>query len=227
MAINLWIPRIEYNDLFVMGDIASGSDIITNLDIDVNAITVGMYVTGNGIPDGTKVLDKTTDTIILDTPATDDIVENNLDFFKRFDFVFPPAKDTNVKYKPKNTIIDSLSGVRQIQTNYVEATRDLEHWFISKTAADILEQQFYLNWACMGNQFRYFPDKDDSNFITVALNSPMDFDKNRQVKKHPDFLYKISTNLRWVQSVPIPILDHMLTEDGDTIVTEDGDAIGL
>lgn len=226
MAINLWIPRIEFNDLFIFGDISSGSPTISNLTIDTNFIATGMYITGTGIPALARVLSKTPTTITLDMNATVTSIQQSLDLFKRFDFTFPPAKDSTASYKPKHTIIDSLSGVRQIQTNYLEGERDLEHWFMSETDKDILEQEFYLSWAVFGCEFRYYPDKADGDFVTCSLTA-MDFSKTRQVKKHPYFLYKIPMKIRWVQSIPIAIRDHILTESGDVVTDESGNQLVL
>lgn len=226
MAINLWIPRLEFNDVPFTGDVHSGSDTIDNID-DTTGLREGMIAKGPGIPGGSKIITIDVDSIILDQDATTDVDAGSLAAFIRFDFQFPPSKDTNVTYKPVNSVIDSLSGKRQVQTNYVEATKQLEHWFLNQADAAILESDFYLSWAAMGCKFRYFPDKDDSTFLDVSLDKPHTFDKPRQVKKHPDFLYKIPMTLRWVIAIPTRVGGHLLTEGGDTITTEDGDNISL
>lgn len=227
MAINLWIPRIEFNDVPFFGDITSGGFVVSNLTVDLANFQVGMYLGGSGVQTDTKILSKTPTTFTVDKAFTATEVQGGLDAFLRFDFTFPPSKDTNVDYKPNNSVIDSLNGRRQTQTNFIEATRQLEHWFLNESDASVLETDFYLNWACYGNQFRYFPDKADSAFLTCALDKPYPFSKPRQIKKHPGFLYLIKMNLRYVKEIPTTIRDHMLTEDGDTLTTEDGLEIAL
>lgn len=226
MAINLWIPRIEFNDVPIVGDITNGSDIIDNID-DTSPLSEGMYVTGSGIPADTTIIAVLTNSVQMSANAAATATDADFDFFKRFDFQFPPAKDADVTYKPNNTVIDSLSGKRQVQTNFIEATRQLEHWFIKKADSDVLENEFYLAWASLGCKFRYFPDMDDDFYLNASLDKPHGFDKSRQIKKHPDFLYKLPMTIRYTVSLPANVGGVILTEGGDTITTEDGDSISL
>lgn len=185
----LWIPRLEWNDQSVTGDITNLSPTIINI-ASTATINVGMIASGTGIPTGAEVISKTATSVTLNVDATSSTSSATVNFFERYDFEFPPVKDSDDIYKPKNVQATSLSGIVQVQTNYIDIIRDLEFWFVNQDDADKLRDNFYL-FAVYGEEFRYYPDKDEAPVYTVALDK-FDFKRNRQVKKHPNFKYSLN-----------------------------------
>lgn len=191
----LWIPRIEWKEVTEAGDASIGSPTIINM-ANTADIEVGMTCTGTGVPANTTVLSKTASSVTLTANATSNTTASTYTFFWRYDFEFPPVKDTEFNRKPRNSVSSSLSGLQQVQTLHLEAERDLEFWFVNQTDADLLRDNFYL-YAYKGNAFRYFPDKDEVPVYTVELNK-YEFKRNRQVKKHPNFKYSLNLSIRYV-----------------------------
>ena len=191
----LWIPRLEWNEKTEAGDASIGSPTIINM-ADTSNLVIGMICTGTGIPTGAKIASKTASSVTLDSNATANTTGATYTFFWRYDFEFPPVKDSEFVYKPKNAVAASLSGLQQVQTLHLEAERDMEFWFVNQTDADLLRDNFYL-YAYKGNSFRYFPDKDEVPVYTVELNK-YEFKRIRQVKKHPNFKYSLGFSIRYV-----------------------------
>lgn len=222
MALNLLWPRLEWNDVVLTGDISSGSPTINNIST-TDDLKVGMVINNVGVPADTTIISKTATTVTMSANATMSMT-TVVTFFERLDFQYPPTKDTEDKLKAQNKISTSLSGVEQVQTDFIEATRDLEFWFLTKEETLKLRMDFYAKWAVYGKEFRYFLDQDDSDYEIYTLNS-YSFDQQRQVKKHPYFLYKLSMSFRRVFSNLVN--DVMLLEDGDNLIGEGGEEIAL
>jgi len=195
MAIDLYIPRIEWNEIIQTGDTLTGTDTILVMP-DTIGIEVGMTVTGVGIPVDTTVLVVNANDIQISNDATATNTAETFTFFWRYDFEFPPTKDSEFVRKPKNAVAASLSGLQQVQTSFLEGERDLEFWFIKQDEANLLRDNWYL-WAYKGNYFRYFPDKADAEVFTVELNK-YDFNRVRQIKCHPEFKYSLKIAIRYV-----------------------------
>lgn len=222
MALNLLIPKLEWNENNLSGTTSSGSPIITGI-ADTSLLKTGMVVKGTNLVDGSEIIDISASTITLDTDATG-TGATSVTALYRFEFNYPPSADTEDKITTKNKITTSLSGLRQKQTEYIEATRDLVFDFLTKDQRITLQNLFYLGWASPGNTFKFFLDKDDSEFTIYELNNYA-FAPGRQVKKHPYFLYKLNMSFRRV--IDDVTLDAMLLESGDNLLTEDGDNILL
>ena len=190
----LWIPRIEWNDQTVSASVTNGNATLTSI-ASTTAINVGMVASGTGIPSNALVISKTANSVTLNVDATSS-GSYAVTFFERYDFEFPPVKDTEEKLKPKQTVLDALDGSQQFTTLYLEATRDLEFYFVNQTDADKLKNNFYL-YAYKGNFFRYFPDKDEAPVYNMQLDKN-DFVRTRQVKKHPNFKYSLGFTFRRV-----------------------------
>ncbi len=121
----------------------------------------------------------------------------SIGFWNRYDFEYPPTKDSDNQIDPQEKVTTSLSGIRQVQIDYMEEKRDLEFGFISSTDHLLLREDFYIPWAVYGNEFRYYPDGADDNYEVYEL-SDFKFSPKRQVKKHPSFLYGLALKLRRV-----------------------------
>lgn len=188
-----YIPRLEWGEISFVGTLTIGNFTITGI-ASTTAIAVGMAVTGTGIQADSVVLSKTINSITLDKSATANGAQN-LAAFYRYDFQYPPVSDSEDNLRAINTVSKSLSGIQQTQTNYIEANRALEFGFVLSSDRDILQDNFYQSYAALNAEFRYFEDKDLAGFETYTL-SKFDFDDNRQIKKHPVFLYKIKFGFR-------------------------------
>lgn len=154
-----------------------------------------MIASGTGIPSGATVLSKTVSSVTLSENATSSGT-SAVSFVERIDFDFPPTADTEEEYKPKQTVTESLSGLTQYVNDYLEAFRSVELGFITKTVADKLQTNFYI-YAYQGGQFRWYEDKALAGYQTYELGK-LDFSRDRQVKKHPSFLYQIKFTFRRV-----------------------------
>lgn len=196
MAIENFIPRIEWRDLTLTGTLTNGNPTVTGI-VSTADVEEGMIVENAGVPVGTTVLSKTTNTIVLSANATS-TGSTSLDLFNRFDFRYPAKGfDDDDQPKTSNKVTESLSGKRQVQTNYIEGIRDLEFWFLTESEKAILMNQFIYGWAIFGKAFRYFPDKADSTVYEYELesfNPPVE----KQIKKHPGFLYSLKLKFRRV-----------------------------
>ena len=188
-----YIPRLEWGEISISGTLTIGNPTITGV-VDTSKVVVGMIVTGTGIQTDSVVQSKTVNSITLTKNATANGLQT-LAVFYRYDFQYPPVSDSEDNLKAVNTVTKSLSGIQQTQTNYIEANRALEFGFVLSSDRDILQDNFYRNYAALNAEFRYFEDKDLAGFEVYTL-SKFDFDDNRQIKKHPLFLYKIKFGFR-------------------------------
>lgn len=202
MAINLYIPRLEWNEVTgLTGDttnVLPNSNVVDNIP-STTALRAGMIIQGVGIPAGTRIVSKTLTSVTMSQHATAVGSAVALTFFERYDFQYPPIKDTEEKLKAVQKKTAALSGVEQVQTDNIEAERELEFGFVTSADADTLQNIFFLPWAVFGYSFRFFVDKDDSGFQTYTLNKN-EFQRPRQVKKHPTFLYRLAFSFRRVVS---------------------------
>ena len=153
-------------------------------------------MTGIGIPTGATVISKTVNSVTLSANATSSGT-SGVNFVERIDFDYPPSADTEEEYKPKQTITESLSGLTQFVTDYLEAFRTVEMGFLTQTVADKLQTNFYIA-AYKGATFKWYPDKDvPGDFKNYELGA-FNFSRERQVKKHPSFLYRVKLTFRRV-----------------------------
>lgn len=196
MAIDLYIPRLEWNEFSVAGlTTTNASPVVTGFS-STDSIKVGMIVTGAGVLADTRIVSKTATTVTMSQDANASGT-TSLTFFERFDFQYPPTKDSEDNLKADVKTTQSLSGSLQTQVNFVEAIRALEFWFLTQDERDSLKDDFFLAWAVFGKSFRFFVDKADTGFNNYELKQ-YQFDDERQRKKHPEFLYKLSMQMRRV-----------------------------
>lgn len=197
MAIDKYIPRLEWNEITgLTGNTTINNPTVTGIS-STAALRVGMIVQGVGIPSGTRIVSKTLTSVTMSTDATATGSAVSLTFFERYDFQYPPTRDSEEKLKPQNKVTTSISGSQQVQTDHIEAERDLEFGFVTATDTNLLDEIFYQDFAVFGNAFRYFQDKEDAGFQNYELNN-FNFNRERQVKKHPEFLYKLKFQFRRV-----------------------------
>jgi hypothetical protein len=188
------IPAIEWDKKTTDGISSIGSNVITGISSTIDVI-VGMSVYSAAFPYNTRVLSKTVDSITLSSNAT--AVETAFEFYRRYDFEYPPKRDDGEQVKASQTRVKSLSGRVQTVTNHLEATRSLSFSFVNKTDRDLLRDSFYFQWAILGKEFRYFEDQD-INAILNYENDTSDYKQKREVKKHPDYLYQLDFTFRRV-----------------------------
>lgn len=193
--MSLYIPRLEWNDQSVTGTRTSGSPTISGIT-STDAINVGMIANGTGVPLDAVVISKTVNSVTLSANATLSGT-SVVSFVERIDFDFPPTSDTEEQFKPRQTVTESLSGLTQVVTDYLEAFRSVELSFLSSTVADKLRDNFY-QYAYKGNSFRWFADKAFPLVFQTYELGRFDFSRDRQVKKHPSFLYLIKFTFRRV-----------------------------
>lgn len=193
--MSLYIPRLEWNDQSVTGTRTSGNPIISGIT-STAAINVGMIANGTGVPSDAEVISKTATSVTLNVNATSSGT-SAVNFVERINFEFPPTSDTEEELKPRQTVTESLSGLTQVVTDYLEAFRSVELSFIPSTVADKLRDNFY-QYAYKGNSFRWFADKAFPLVFQTYELGRFDFARDRQVKKHPTFLYRIKFTFRRV-----------------------------
>jgi len=134
---------------------------------------------------------------VSSAPGTRTSTLTTASLYNYFDFEFPPSKDTDNQIDPSDKVTTALSGIRQVQVDYLEEKRDLTFGFLTSDEHLELRESFYVPWAVYGNEFKYYPDKEDNNYETYEL-SDLKFSPKRQVKKHPSFLYELAIKMRRV-----------------------------
>lgn len=193
MAIDLLIPRLEWNYVTEIGN-ATGTDPVIAAMANTSDILVGMTVTGNGVVAGSTVLSKTATTVTLSSPLSATNAGVLFTFFFRFDFTYPAVTDTDLVLDAKEKVTKSLSGITQVQIDYIEETRSMLFDFL--TGMDLAAlKTFFSTWAVYGKVFTYFPDKADS-VSAIYETSGFKFAPKRTVKKHPSFLYSLAISFR-------------------------------
>lgn len=155
-----------------------------------------MIANGTGIPSDAVVISKTVNSVTLNANALTSGT-SGVSFLERIDFEFPPSADTEEEFKPKQTVTESLSGLTQFVTDYLEAFRSVELGFLTLAVADKLKENFYI-YAYKGGSFRWFEDKAFPLVFKTYELGKFDFSRVRQVKKHPSFLYQIKMTFRRV-----------------------------
>jgi len=205
----LLIPKLRWQVSNIEFDTTSGSDEISSQIEDWSLIEAGQTIECDDFPEGTTVVSNVLTnpsagvdlyTVTLSDVATASTSAQTATVFTEYEFEYPPENngDTEWVSEAQNNVSTSLSGIRQVVSYYTERTRSLRFAFVSSADADILENGFF-QWAKTGQEFLYYPDKDETEVYTCELDN-FKFSKNREVKKHPNFLYKIAMVLREVVS---------------------------
>jgi len=165
------IPKIEWKNLSTTGTTDSGNGEITGIP-DTSEIEVGMFVKGTGIPAGAVVGSKTASTITLASSvlATADGTGIALTFGFALEFDFPPKEPTGEALETNAVVSASLSGIRQVSVNHIEAIRKPVFSFLSPTIFSTLNT-FLTTHALNGEAFRYFEDKTLTDYVEYELDS--------------------------------------------------------
>lgn len=191
--MSLWIPRLEW-DFQTINATQNATNVLSGISSTAE-INVGMIVDVTGVPSGATVISKTVNSVTLSENATLSGTFATI-FHERYDFEYPPVKDSEEILKPKQNILESLNGSQQRQTLFLEAVRNLEFWFVNQVDADKLLYTFYM-YAYKGNQFLYYQDKAIASSVSYELENSS-FARARQIKKHPNFKYSIAYSFRRV-----------------------------
>ena len=85
-------------------------------------------------------------------------------------FDYPPIEEGNESLDAKERVTVSLSGKRQVLVDYVEAVRNLKFSFLSESLKESLKT-FFLTHAYLGNSFKYYDDKNSSEYKTYELST--------------------------------------------------------
>lgn len=192
-----FIPRLEWNDVSVVGNTTSGNPTIVSIP-STTLIKVNMIINHANFPAGAYVLSKTSTTLTMSANATVTATAATLPLFERFDFTYPSdAKNIRPQYYPSEQISESIGGTRQVQINNIIKKVALDFKFIPKAKIDILEADFYLAWAVYGKSFRYFQSYEVNSSEDYELDA-FDFKAFPEIPKQGDFLYKIAFKFRRV-----------------------------
>ena len=95
-------------------------------------------------------------------------------------------------------VLVSLSGQRQVQMNFVEASKKVKFMGLSEAKVDSLKS-FFLTWACFGKSFRYYEDKDSSSYVTYELAELKFLPKRTGIAGENAFTYELPFKLRRVE----------------------------
>lgn len=192
-----FVPRLEWNDVEVIGDTTSGSPIITNV-IDTTEIVEGMTIDHADFPADAVVLSKTVDTITVDADAIGTSAVETFDLFERLTMDYPcPTEEGEEQFKASTQVSSSVSGLQQVQTNFIEGLLVQEYRNLTPTKFNILKYRFFATWAAFGKEFRSFESYEAPTFKTYELDL-YDFNPKRAFPKSDDFLYKVSLKFRRV-----------------------------
>lgn len=196
-----FIPRLEWNDISIVGSVTSGSAVITSV-ASTALVKEGMVIDSPYFDDGTRVVSKTVNTVTMDAVSNSSVADQTHDLFHRINFTFPSVKQAEPTYTPNQTVSESQGGVRQVQTNFIAKGVDLEFKMIPVDVMNQLRERFYLGWAAYGNSFRYFESLDEAEFEEFELDR-RDFIPQRHIPKRDvvndgHFLYSLELKFRRV-----------------------------
>lgn len=164
------IPKIQYKNVDTTGNTTNGDDDITNIP-DTTDIEVGMFARGVGVPAGATVLSKTSSSVKLAGGVQATITDTGvaLAFGFEIEFAYPPKESNGEELETKQTTSESLSGIRQVSTNYLEAARSLVFSFLSQTLKEQVDT-FLKTHAMFGESFRYYENKTLTNYVSYELD---------------------------------------------------------
>lgn len=89
-------------------------------------------------------------------------------YSSEIEFTYPPVEDNLDQLRAVTTEAESLTGIRQVKLNYIEAVRSITFSFAS-TAQVAQLQTFFVTHAALGKSFRYYTDKDESDYELYQL----------------------------------------------------------
>jgi hypothetical protein len=190
------IPRIQYKNVDTTGDTVISNGVITAIP-STALIEIGMFVRGVGIPTGALVGSKTATTVTLAAAvlATANGTGIALSFGYEILFDFPPIEETGESLESKNNTSESLSGIRQVSINYIQAVRKM---LLSHLTQSLYEsvRVFFNTHAVLGKQFRYFDNKTLSAYTTVELDKLIFQPKKITPAGEDVYVWEVPLNVR-------------------------------
>jgi hypothetical protein len=192
------IPKIEYNVIETQGNLTSGNGTITGIP-DTSLITAGMFVRGAGVPSGAVVLSVAVNSIVLASGVlcTNTALAVPLEFGSLLEFVYPPVEQSGESRKSASHISESLSGMRQVSTDYIEGTRTLRFSFLSQSLFESMET-FLGSWGLLGKSFRYYDDKLSVSYQETELDKLQSMPKKIAPKGVDQYVWEQSLTFRRV-----------------------------
>lgn len=189
------IPKIEYLNLSTTGDLTAESATVSN--IATAGIEVGMAVRGAGIPSGVTVETLSIGSLTLSKQAMGTAAGVELEFAHVVEFEYPPADDGDEDLEASEQVSTSLSGARQVSVDHVIGVMRPEFSFLSQPIFEKL-RTFVQNHGIFGRSFRYFPDKDESEFRTYELATFRFSPKKVVARGDNEYLWKVPLEMRRV-----------------------------
>lgn len=190
------IPKIEYKNTSVEADVSSGNATLTGI-ADTSDIEAGMTATGTGIQANSKVLSKTSNSVTLDKTASASNNDIQIAFAHVIAFDYQPIEPKGEKFDPKERVSVAIAGTRQVSIDYIEGVREFKFSFLSQSIYDLMKA-FMQNWACKGEEFRYYEDKTSGSYTNYELQK-LNFDPRKIAPKGAtDFVWEIPLTFRRV-----------------------------
>lgn len=165
------IPKLQYKNGSTTGGITNGSGTIDNVG-DTSEIEAGMFIRGTGIPTGALVESVTTTSILIASSVVATTTNSSVDltFGFEIEFDYPPIEPKGEELETKSSSSESLSGIKQVSVNHIEATRQLSFSHLSP-AKYALVDTWLRDDALNGETFRYFEDKTLSSYVEYELDN--------------------------------------------------------
>lgn len=185
-------PKIQWANTQVEGTTTQGSDEITFIN-DTSSIQVGMLLDDPEFPEGTKVIQVNANSVQVSNTASAASTSNRHYYFQ-IAFRYPPQDDDGETIRASDKDEESLSGVRQVINYFIEYRRDLNFSFLTREEKDSL-LNFFATHAALGESFRYFEDKNSSEFIIYEAE-----DRNIRPRKVTPVLWEARVRFRRVES---------------------------
>lgn len=161
------IPKIQYKNVTITGTTAITLFTITAL-ADTSALVAGMVAVGAGIPVGAKIV-----TIDSATQVTLDLASTAsasvpIEFYVEIVFTYPPIEPKGEKLDAIERTSTSISGIKQVSVDNIEASRSLNFSFLTEAQKTLLET-FFTSHGAYGRAFHYFDDQTSIVYIDYEL----------------------------------------------------------
>lgn len=162
------IPKIEWRNTSVSGVTSTGQNDI-NFIADTSNLAVGMIIDDPEFPEGTVIESIDTNQIFLSNNANASS-SGERSFRFEFKFRYPSSVDDGEKVLPKRRVKTSIAGIDQVIVDHIRYERDVEFGHLTADEITILRDQFFVQWAILGQPFRYFLDQNTVDFIEYELD---------------------------------------------------------
>lgn len=112
-------------------------------------------------------------------------------------FDYPPIEAGGEQMDVKERVTTSISGVRQVSVDYIEAIRSLNFAFLSDAIYQDL-RTFFLSHAYLGKSFKYFEDKNSAAYTLYELRDLKFAPKKIAAKTENLYVWEIPFTFRRV-----------------------------